>query len=136
MTRMGIFTSLVKISNLLHNCLSASLKHRACTARVHPLMLIKSERKPLIEIITFQQKVTKLCTKQLTKFEHFRIFTLLRKNPKQHWVAIPVSSQDCQYGYFKLANPGLFLFISVLFKHKFYRKTVGFIGIGTFGSSA
>ena len=29
------------------------------------------------------------------------------------------------------ANPGLFLFIFILFKHKFYRKTVGFNGIRT-----
>ena len=31
----------------------------------------------------------------------------------------------------KWANPGLFLFIFVLFKHKLYKKTVGFSGIQT-----
>ena len=31
----------------------------------------------------------------------------------------------------KWAYPGLFLFIFVLFKHKFYRKTVGVSGIRT-----
>ena len=31
----------------------------------------------------------------------------------------------------KWANPGLFLFIFILFKHKFYRKTVGFSRIRT-----
>ena len=30
-----------------------------------------------------------------------------------------------------MGQPGLFLFIFVLFKHKFYRKTVGFSGIRT-----
>ena len=45
-------------------------------------MLIKSERKPLIEIITFQQKVTKLCTKQLTKFEQFSDLHTFEKESK------------------------------------------------------
>ena len=33
--------------------------------------------------------------------------------------------------FFKWANHGLFLFIFILFKHKFYRKTVGVSGIRT-----
>ena len=33
--------------------------------------------------------------------------------------------------FFKWTNPGIFLFIFVLFKHKFYKKTVGYSGIQT-----
>ena len=33
--------------------------------------------------------------------------------------------------FIKMANPGLFLFIFVLFEHNFYRNTVGFSGIRT-----
>ena len=33
--------------------------------------------------------------------------------------------------FFKWANPGLFLFIFVLFKHNFTEKIVGFNGIRT-----
>ena len=40
-------------------------------------------------------------------------------------------TQNLYFTFFKWANPGFFLFIFILFKHKFYRKNVGFSLIRT-----
>ena len=63
------------------------------------------------------------------------------KYPKMHWHFLLLSSCKSfarsawrfNYPNFfkKWANPGLFLFIFILFKHKFYRKTAGINGIQT-----